>query len=441
MIGSEFVLNERVNESVSTLGKAEDVFWDVYHLKWICTEQELIKCAGVLVCLNPEESSHSLDSCAGGLRPETARMGGGGQLTEPGEPGSGRGGSVYTWEEVQSHCSRNDQWLVINRKVYNITHWAKRHPGGVRVISHYAGEDATDAFAAFHPDPKFVQKFLKPLLIGELAATEPSQDRNKNAAIIKDFQTLRGNAEREGLFQARPLFFCLHLGHILLLEALAWLIVWLWGTSWTLTLLCSVILATAQAQAGWLQHDFGHLSVFKKSSWNHFLHKFIIGHLKGASANWWNHRHFQHHAKPNIFSKDPDVNMVHVFVVGATQPVEAIRCKKDKAHALSSPAPVLLSHRTSAAHSSLFPHSDNALHDLPPRLGGSGLVHVLLSSLHLLLFTAIWPVWINGAHQLRQVSGESLVRVGDSNESSADGYRPREAQGLAEHAVTCHLQY
>ena len=35
-----------------------------------------------------------------------------------------------------------------------------------------------------------------------------------------------------------------------------------------------------------------------------------------------------------------------------------------------------------------------------------------------------------------QVSGESLVRVGDSNESSADGYRPREAPGLAEHAGT-----
>lgn len=40
-----------------------------------------------------------------------------------------------------------------------------------------------DAFAAFHPDPKFVQKFLKPLLIGELAATEPSQDRNKNVRL------------------------------------------------------------------------------------------------------------------------------------------------------------------------------------------------------------------------------------------------------------------
>lgn len=142
-------------------------------------------------------------------------MGGGGQLTEPAEQVNGRAGGVYTWQEVQSHCSRSDQWLVIDRKVYNITQWAKRHPGGIRVISHYAGENATvtfyrdckthlanfkknffiyppnfcffqEAFTAFHPDLKCVQKFLKPLLIGELAATEPSQDRNKSVRSVSD---------------------------------------------------------------------------------------------------------------------------------------------------------------------------------------------------------------------------------------------------------------
>ncbi|XP_041705777.2 acyl-CoA Delta-4 desaturase-like [Coregonus clupeaformis] len=261
-------------------------------------------------------------------------MGGGGQQTESGEPakgdrgglgggGGGRGGSaVYTWEEVQRHSHRGDQWLVIDRKVYNVTQWVKRHPGGIRVISHFAGEDATEAFSAFHPDPNFVRKFLKPLLIGALAPTEPSQDQGKNAALVQDFQALRDHVEREGLLRACPLFFSLYLGHILLLEALALGLLWVWGTSWSLTLLCSLMLATSQSQAGWLQHDFGHLSVFKKSSWNHILQKFVIGHLKGASANWWNHRHFQHHAKPNVFSKDPDINSLHVFVLGDKQPVE-----------------------------------------------------------------------------------------------------------------------
>ncbi|NXI63192.1 FADS2 desaturase, partial [Anseranas semipalmata] len=228
----------------------------------------------------------------------------------------------YTWEEIQKHNLRTDKWLVIERKVYNVTKWANRHPGGQRVISHCAGEDATDAFQAFHINPTLVQKFLKPLLIGELAPGEPSQDRDKNSQLVEDFRTLRKTAEDMNLFRANPLFFSLYLAHIIAMEALAWLMVSYFGTGWITTLILACILATSQAQAGWLQHDFGHLSVFKKSSWNHIVHKFVIGHLKGASANWWNHRHFQHHAKPNIFKKDPDVNMLHVFVLGDTQPIE-----------------------------------------------------------------------------------------------------------------------
>ncbi|KAK2100355.1 hypothetical protein P7K49_021703 [Saguinus oedipus] len=50
---------------------------------------------------------------------------------------------TFSWEEIQKHNLRTDKWLVIDRKVYNITEWSHRHPGGQRVIGHYAGEDAT----------------------------------------------------------------------------------------------------------------------------------------------------------------------------------------------------------------------------------------------------------------------------------------------------------
>jgi fatty acid desaturase 1 (delta-5 desaturase) len=60
-----------------------------------------------------------------------------------------------------------------------------------------------------------------------------------------------------------------------------------------------------QAQAGWLQHDLGHLSVFKSRELNLFAHRFVIIHLKAASSAWWNYRHYLHHAKPNIAEADP----------------------------------------------------------------------------------------------------------------------------------------
>ncbi len=77
-----------------------------------------------------------------------------------------------------------------------------------------------------------------------------------------------------------------------------------------------------KAQAGWLQHDFGHLSVFKTSKMNHIFHRIVIGTIKGVSADWWNYRHFQHHAKPNTIKKDPDIRFGSLLVLGKIIPRE-----------------------------------------------------------------------------------------------------------------------
>ena len=47
------------------------------------------------------------------------------------------------WDEIKRHTKSDDKWIVIDRTVYNISEWARKHPGGQRVISHYAGQDAT----------------------------------------------------------------------------------------------------------------------------------------------------------------------------------------------------------------------------------------------------------------------------------------------------------
>lgn len=50
-----------------------------------------------------------------------------------------------TWEEVRKNngVKGSDKWIVINGEVYDVTKWSKKHPGGSKVISHYAGQDAT----------------------------------------------------------------------------------------------------------------------------------------------------------------------------------------------------------------------------------------------------------------------------------------------------------
>jgi len=80
------------------------------------------------------------------------------------------------------------------------------------------------------------------------------------------------------------------------------------------------------------------LSVFKKPTWNHIFHQFSLGlvkvclklflfyhhqsfFFKGASADWWNHMHYQHHSKPNIIDKDPDTRIEPLFLLGKTIPI------------------------------------------------------------------------------------------------------------------------
>ncbi|ESP04267.1 hypothetical protein LOTGIDRAFT_198790, partial [Lottia gigantea] len=231
--------------------------------------------------------------------------------------------SEYSWEEIRKHNSKKDRWIVIEGNVYNVSTWAKKHPGGERIIGIHAGEDASDAWTAFHGNKDMVMKYLKPLKVGYLRKEEDYETE-----LQKDFRELRRKVEEMGMFKASPWFFGLTVGQILVFELLAVLNLWYFGTGVIPYLFTAILLVTAQAQAGWTQHDFGHLSVFNSSKWNHYAHIFIINVLKGVSSSWWNHRHFQHHAKPNIIRKDPDIRLDYLFLIGKNLPIEWGKKKK-----------------------------------------------------------------------------------------------------------------
>ncbi|KAL3854986.1 hypothetical protein ACJMK2_014218 [Sinanodonta woodiana] len=245
-------------------------------------------------------------------------MGKGGKLFEGEKPS-------FSWEEIKTHDVKEKPWLVIEGEVYDITNWIKKHPGGNRVIGFYAGQDATDAFQAFHNDLNYVKKYLKPLNIGKL---DESQTKGDKFELEQDFRKLRETAEKMDLFRPSYTFFILSLGHILLLEVLAYLNMLYFGTGWGPYLLSVLLYTIVQAQSGWLQHDFGHISVFKGKKWDHIIHHFLMGFTKGASSSWWKHMHYQHHAKPNVINKDPDVRVESIFVLGDVMPVEVAKTRK-----------------------------------------------------------------------------------------------------------------
>lgn len=116
---------------------------------------------------------------------------------EGGEQVVKRETKTITWEEVQKHNSKKDCWLVVEDKVYDVTKFIPYHPGG-SLLARYAGQDATDAFYAFHGEEAGSPGLLAlpRYLVGKL--DQPL----KIPAHLEDFRTLRKQIASEGLMRA-----------------------------------------------------------------------------------------------------------------------------------------------------------------------------------------------------------------------------------------------
>lgn len=58
---------------------------------------------------------------------------------------------MLTIEEIKKHNSKNDCWVIVHGKVYDVSDFLGEHPGGSAIILKYAGKDATKAFDPIHP--------------------------------------------------------------------------------------------------------------------------------------------------------------------------------------------------------------------------------------------------------------------------------------------------
>jgi len=70
-------------------------------------------------------------------------------------------------EEVAKHKSPGDLWMAIGGDVYDVSKFAKLHPGGSKILEQLAGGDATGEFFALHR--KEVLEKYKKLRVGRLA--------------------------------------------------------------------------------------------------------------------------------------------------------------------------------------------------------------------------------------------------------------------------------
>ncbi|GBC09100.1 hypothetical protein RclHR1_00860038 [Rhizophagus clarus] len=93
-------------------------------------------------------------------------------------------------QEVSKHNSREDCWVIIHDKVYDLTNFLPEHPGGSKVILNQAGKDATAVFDPIHPldiieqhlPPEACLGSIDPATIVKIAKVETEEDKRRRRA-------------------------------------------------------------------------------------------------------------------------------------------------------------------------------------------------------------------------------------------------------------------
>jgi fatty acid desaturase len=172
--------------------------------------------------------------------------------------------------------------VKIAGKQYDITEFAKRHPGGADVLLSYDGLDATHVFREFHG--RSAIKVLNSLPCDVAHESETETER--------DFAILHDELEAEGRFVASPWYYTRKVSELFgLLAAASWLFrLGHWNAA-------AITTGLFFQQSGWLSHDFAHSQVTRRYR---KVMMYLTGCLfQGFTATWWIPKHMLHHARPN----------------------------------------------------------------------------------------------------------------------------------------------
>jgi len=76
----------------------------------------------------------------------------------------------YKWTEIQKHKAKGDIWIVVSKKVYNVSPFLDEHPGGPDILLEQGGRDATQHHTEINHSQDAIA-MMQDFLIGHLDET------------------------------------------------------------------------------------------------------------------------------------------------------------------------------------------------------------------------------------------------------------------------------
>jgi fatty acid desaturase/predicted heme/steroid binding protein len=223
-----------------------------------------------------------------------------------------KAGKTIKFEEFCKHNVESDCWMAVRGRVYDVTSWIPKHPGGVDTITLNGGRDATQIFESYHPIKAF--PVLEKYYIGELDHSEypqfPPMSKfylTLKKKIEEHFESKKITAKYAPEMLLRSVFLVSVLLSFHYLSVVS--------SSMITSILCAVVVGIAAALICFMPVHEGSHAATTDSPFMWRILGSVHDIVNGASFYNWCHQHFLgHHPFTNVTEEgklfdavDPDV--------------------------------------------------------------------------------------------------------------------------------------
>jgi delta8-fatty-acid desaturase len=154
---------------------------------------------------------------------------------------------------IDQRVAKGEILVIIHNKVYDLTRWIDKHPGGELAIKHLNGKDATDAVLAVHPPE--TSRLFRAFYIGDIDPREAT-----NSVISQDYRELEKYLRSNGYYEIQPWFWIRENIKFFILWSLMVYCVVFWNTNLS-SFLGAFIAAQLWHQVAFVAHDAGHSGI------------------------------------------------------------------------------------------------------------------------------------------------------------------------------------